>query len=122
MNAPVLVALDGESDPLEIAIKELAMRKIPLIVRSARTRLSCADEADAGFRMAPTRTGREASLSKATLMTQRFRAHHRLKQRSAFRSCHTRRVVCNIKPVLPCLCVSLRVAFGGGMDEQCATA
>lgn len=33
MNAPVLVALDGESDPLEIAIKELAMRKIPLIVR-----------------------------------------------------------------------------------------
>ena len=35
MNAPVLVALDGESDPLEIAIKELAMRKIPLIVRCA---------------------------------------------------------------------------------------
>lgn len=33
MNAPVLVALDGESDPLEIAMKELAANKIPLIVR-----------------------------------------------------------------------------------------
>jgi len=33
MNAPVLVPLDGESDPLQIAIKELAQRKIPLIVR-----------------------------------------------------------------------------------------
>ncbi|MBW0555352.1 hypothetical protein O181_095067 [Austropuccinia psidii MF-1] len=34
MNAPVLVPLDGESDPLEIAMKELSQRKIPLIVRS----------------------------------------------------------------------------------------
>lgn len=33
MNAPVLVPLDGESDPLEIAMKELSQRKIPLIVR-----------------------------------------------------------------------------------------
>lgn len=33
MNAPVLVALDGESDPLVIAMKELSQRKIPLIVR-----------------------------------------------------------------------------------------
>lgn len=33
MNAPVLVALDGESDPLEIAQKELNAKKIPLIVR-----------------------------------------------------------------------------------------
>jgi len=33
MNAPVLVPLDGESDPLQIALKELAQRKIPLIVR-----------------------------------------------------------------------------------------
>ncbi|CAE7227067.1 unnamed protein product [Rhizoctonia solani] len=33
MNAPVLVPLDGESDPLQIAIKELAQRKIPLIIR-----------------------------------------------------------------------------------------
>lgn len=33
MNAPVLVALDGESDPLMIAMKELAAQKIPLIVR-----------------------------------------------------------------------------------------
>ncbi|KAI1337930.1 RNA polymerase Rpb6 [Xylariaceae sp. FL0016] len=33
MNAPVLVDLEGESDPLQIAIKELAQKKIPLIVR-----------------------------------------------------------------------------------------
>ncbi|KAI5475909.1 DNA-directed RNA polymerases I, II, and III subunit RPABC2 [Pseudohyphozyma bogoriensis] len=33
MNAPVLVPLDGESDPLKIAMKELAANKIPLIVR-----------------------------------------------------------------------------------------
>jgi len=33
MNAPVLVPLDGESDALQIAIKELSQRKIPLIIR-----------------------------------------------------------------------------------------
>merc|ERR1711977_635803 len=33
MNAPVLVPLEGESDPLEIAMKELTAHKIPLIVR-----------------------------------------------------------------------------------------
>jgi DNA-directed RNA polymerase I, II, and III subunit RPABC2 len=33
MNAPVLVPLDGESDPLQIAIKELSQKKIPLIIR-----------------------------------------------------------------------------------------
>ncbi|CAJ2506134.1 Uu.00g002640.m01.CDS01 [Anthostomella pinea] len=33
MNAPVLVDLEGESDPLQIAIKELKEKKIPLIVR-----------------------------------------------------------------------------------------
>lgn len=34
MNAPVLVPLEpNESDPLEIAMKELAQKKIPLIVR-----------------------------------------------------------------------------------------
>ncbi|KAG5458267.1 MAG: RNA polymerase Rpb6 [Olpidium bornovanus] len=33
MNAPVLVDLDGESDPLVIAMKELKEKKIPLIVR-----------------------------------------------------------------------------------------
>ncbi|GAA5893809.1 hypothetical protein JCM8208_001250 [Rhodotorula glutinis] len=33
MNAPVLVALEGESDPLQIAEKELAAKKIPLVVR-----------------------------------------------------------------------------------------
>jgi len=33
MNAPVLVPLDGETDSLQIAIKELSQRKIPLIIR-----------------------------------------------------------------------------------------
>ncbi|KAK1765646.1 putative dna-directed rna polymerases i protein [Phialemonium atrogriseum] len=33
MNAPVLVDLEGETDPLQIAIKELQEKKIPLIVR-----------------------------------------------------------------------------------------
>lgn len=33
MNAPVLVDLEGETDPLQIAIKELRAKKIPLIVR-----------------------------------------------------------------------------------------
>mmetsp|Transcript_2790 Transcript_2790/g.4175 ORF Transcript_2790/g.4175 Transcript_2790/m.4175 type:complete len:148 (-) Transcript_2790:1030-1473(-) len=33
MNAPVMVDLDGETDPLKIAEKELRERKIPIIVR-----------------------------------------------------------------------------------------
>jgi DNA-directed RNA polymerase I, II, and III subunit RPABC2 len=33
MNAPILVPAEGETDPLQIAIKELAQRKIPLIIR-----------------------------------------------------------------------------------------
>lgn len=33
MNAPVLVDLENETDPLQIAIKELREKKIPLIVR-----------------------------------------------------------------------------------------
>lgn len=33
MNAPVLVPIEGETDPLDIAMKELAAHKIPLIVR-----------------------------------------------------------------------------------------
>lgn len=33
MNAPVLVSLDGETDPLKIAMKELRERKIPIIIR-----------------------------------------------------------------------------------------
>ncbi|KDN53318.1 RNA polymerase Rpb6 [Tilletiaria anomala UBC 951] len=33
MNAPVLVAIEGETDPLAIAMKELKADKIPLIVR-----------------------------------------------------------------------------------------
>lgn len=33
MNAPVLVDLEGETDPLQIAIKELREKRIPLIVR-----------------------------------------------------------------------------------------
>ncbi|KAJ3015905.1 DNA-directed RNA polymerases I II and III subunit RPABC2 [Thoreauomyces humboldtii] len=33
MNAPVMVDLNGESDPLQIAMKELRERRIPLMVR-----------------------------------------------------------------------------------------
>ena len=33
MNAPVLVDLEGETDPLQIAIKEMREKKIPLVVR-----------------------------------------------------------------------------------------
>ncbi|EOY23108.1 DNA-directed RNA polymerase II subunit protein isoform 3 [Theobroma cacao] len=33
MNAPVMVELEGESDPLEIAMKELRERKIPFTIR-----------------------------------------------------------------------------------------
>lgn len=33
MNAPVLVDIEGETDPLQIAQKELSEKKIPLIVR-----------------------------------------------------------------------------------------
>lgn len=33
MNAPVLVTLEGETDPLTIAQKELRERRIPLIIR-----------------------------------------------------------------------------------------
>ncbi|KAH3666478.1 hypothetical protein OGAPHI_003474 [Ogataea philodendri] len=33
MNAPVLVDIEGETDPLQIALKELSQRKIPLIIR-----------------------------------------------------------------------------------------
>mmetsp|Transcript_130247 Transcript_130247/g.376807 ORF Transcript_130247/g.376807 Transcript_130247/m.376807 type:complete len:154 (-) Transcript_130247:20-481(-) len=33
MNAPVMVDLDGETDPLRIAEKELRERKIPIVVR-----------------------------------------------------------------------------------------
>merc|ERR1711959_210270 len=33
MGAPVLVALRGETDPLEIANKELKSKKIPLMIR-----------------------------------------------------------------------------------------
>lgn len=33
MNAPPMVDLEGETDPLQIAIKELRENKIPLMVR-----------------------------------------------------------------------------------------
>ncbi|KAI8968170.1 RNA polymerase, subunit omega/K/RPB6 [Mycotypha africana] len=33
MNAPVMVELEGESDALVIAMKELKEKKIPLVVR-----------------------------------------------------------------------------------------
>ncbi|AWP18568.1 DNA-directed RNA polymerase II polypeptide F [Scophthalmus maximus] len=36
MCAPVMVELEGETDPLQIAMKELKSRKIPIIIRSQR--------------------------------------------------------------------------------------
>ena len=33
MNAPVMVELEDETDPLQIALKELRARKIPITVR-----------------------------------------------------------------------------------------
>ncbi|KAJ1673838.1 subunit common to RNA polymerases I, II, and III [Spiromyces aspiralis] len=33
MNAPVMVELDGETDPFEIAQKELREKKIPFVIR-----------------------------------------------------------------------------------------
>ena len=33
MNAPVMVPLNGETDPLAIAHQELQVRKIPFIIR-----------------------------------------------------------------------------------------
>ncbi|CCE63864.1 hypothetical protein TPHA_0G00260 [Tetrapisispora phaffii CBS 4417] len=33
MNAPVFVDLEGETDPLKIAMKELSEKKIPLVIR-----------------------------------------------------------------------------------------
>jgi DNA-directed RNA polymerase I, II, and III subunit RPABC2 len=33
MNAPVMVDIAGETDPLKIAVKELRERKIPMIIR-----------------------------------------------------------------------------------------
>ncbi|XP_057547215.1 DNA-directed RNA polymerases II, IV and V subunit 6A-like [Amaranthus tricolor] len=33
MNAPVMVELEGETDPLEIAMKELRQHKIPFTIR-----------------------------------------------------------------------------------------
>ena len=33
MNAPPMVELEGETDPLQIAMKELRDRKIPLVIR-----------------------------------------------------------------------------------------
>lgn len=33
MNAPVMVDIEGETDPLKIAMKELRERKIPIKIR-----------------------------------------------------------------------------------------
>jgi DNA-directed RNA polymerase I, II, and III subunit RPABC2 len=33
LNAPVLVELEGETDPFQIALKELRARRIPLTIR-----------------------------------------------------------------------------------------
>jgi DNA-directed RNA polymerase I, II, and III subunit RPABC2 len=41
MNAPVLVEINGETDPLEIALKELYAKKIPLVIRRYLPGMSC---------------------------------------------------------------------------------
>jgi DNA-directed RNA polymerase I, II, and III subunit RPABC2 len=33
LNAPIMVELDGETDPVQIARKELLQKKIPLMIR-----------------------------------------------------------------------------------------
>lgn len=33
MNAPVMVEIEGETDPFQIAMKELRERRIPLTIR-----------------------------------------------------------------------------------------
>ncbi len=33
MNAPIMVDLEGETDPFQIALKELRAGKVPLIIR-----------------------------------------------------------------------------------------
>lgn len=39
MNAPIMVELDGgETDPLQIAAKELRDRKVPMIIRRSAVR------------------------------------------------------------------------------------
>jgi len=43
MNAPVMVELEGETDPLQIAQKELRERKIPIIIRRHLPNGSCED-------------------------------------------------------------------------------
>jgi DNA-directed RNA polymerase I, II, and III subunit RPABC2 len=43
MNAPVLVELEGETDPLQIALKELLSKKIPITVRRYLPDLSYED-------------------------------------------------------------------------------
>ncbi|KAJ1960419.1 subunit common to RNA polymerases I, II, and III [Dipsacomyces acuminosporus] len=43
MNAPVMVELDGESDPYEIALKELREKKIPFVIRRYLPDLSYED-------------------------------------------------------------------------------
>lgn len=43
MNAPVMVELEGETDPLQIALKELLRKKIPITVRRYLPDLSYED-------------------------------------------------------------------------------
>lgn len=57
MNAPVLVDLEGETDPLVIAQKELSQKKIPLIVRRYTTIVDLITNASDIFRMEVTRIG-----------------------------------------------------------------
>ena len=57
MNAPVLVDLEGETDPLVIAQKELSQKKIPLIVRRYTTITGLLINALGIFQMEVTRIG-----------------------------------------------------------------
>ena len=70
MNAPVLVDVEGETDPLQIAIKELREKKVPLVVRRylpdgwcviKATRLSSSRESRYADLWAGTKTGRAKS-------------------------------------------------------------
>ncbi|KAL6103335.1 polr2f [Pungitius sinensis] len=46
MCAPVMVELEGETDPLQIAMKELKSRKIPIIIRRSVSHKNPEDSQD----------------------------------------------------------------------------
>ena len=73
LNAPTLVDLEGETDPLQIAIKELNQKKMPLIVRRylpdgwyAETGRTSTEYAD--IKRTGTRTGHVKSFYETGIM------------------------------------------------------